>query len=81
MIFAADTFNEIGLYKLSDNEFINHVAAQMSINIVNMAFSIVCIIFSATLRQANNRDSNQQQSNEPNTIPYNYSDRRTSNSA
>ena len=68
---ANGTFNEIGLYQLSDNEFINHVAAQMSINIVNMAFSIVCIIFSATLRQAYNRDSNQQQSNEPNTVQYN----------
>lgn len=68
---ANGTFNEIGLYKLSDNEFINHVAAQMSINIVNMAFSIVCIILSATLMQANKKDSNQQQSNEPNTVQYN----------
>lgn len=64
---AISTFHEIGLYKISSNEFKNSIIINISINGINMFISIIIIFISCFANQIYNKIINRQESNNTNT--------------
>ena len=77
--FVYATDQEIGLYEINSNEIFNFIIVNYSLDIANIAFSIISACFSPTIKKAYNKEINQPHPNTPNIIQYNIVQNPTQN--